>query len=202
MPPRLAGIEQRVRWRVDDPDRALVARAQGGDRQAFEELVRRHADRLYAVVRRLGLSREAAEEVTQESFLRAWRGIGAFHGQALFSTWLYRIGVNEAKRRLEREPARALHGSLDEDRAVEPSDVRDEPGACATQAELQGALADAVRALPPKYRAPLILRDIEDLSTRDAAAILGLSEAAFKSRLHRARIAVRESLSGYLSSES
>ena len=79
MPPRLAGIEQRVP-RVDDPDGALVARAQCGEREAFEELVRRHADRLYAVVRRLGLSAEASEEVTQESFLRAWRGIGAFQG--------------------------------------------------------------------------------------------------------------------------
>jgi RNA polymerase sigma-70 factor (ECF subfamily) len=194
MPPRLAGSEQRVPRRVDDPDGALVARAQGGDREAFEELVRGHADRLYAVVRRLGLSREAAEEVTQEAFLRAWRGIGAFQGQALFFTWLYRIGVNEAKRRLEREPARSLLSSLDEDRAVEPSDVRDEPHARVTQAELRGALADAVRALPPKYRAPLILRDIENLSTADAAAILGLGEAALKSRLHRARVAMREAM--------
>ena len=202
MPPRVAGIEQRVRRRVDDPDGALVLRAQGGDREAFEELVRRHADRLYAVVRRLGLSREAAQEVTQESFLRAWRGIAAFHGQALFFTWLYRIGVNEAKRRLEREPARALLGSLDEEGAPEPSDVRDEPHARVTQAELRGALAEAVRALPPKYRAPLILRDIENLSTAEAAAILGLGEAAFKSRLHRARVAVREAIESSLGGES
>jgi RNA polymerase sigma-70 factor (ECF subfamily) len=200
MPPRLARIEQRVR-RVDDPDGALVACAQSGDREAFEELVRRHADRLYAVVRRLGLSPEAAEEVTQEAFLRAWRGTGSFRGQARFLTWLYRIGVNEAKRRLEHEPGRALLGSLDEDRAAEPSDVRDEPHARVTQAELRGALADAVRALPPKYRAPLILRDIENLSTADAAAILGLGEAAFKSRLHRARVAVREAIESSLGGE-
>jgi RNA polymerase sigma-70 factor (ECF subfamily) len=198
VPPRLAGIEQRVRRRVDDPDSALVLRAQAGDREAFEELVRRHADRLYAVVRRLGLSREAAQEVTQEAFLRAWRGIAAFRGQALFFTWLYRIGVNEAKRRLEREPPRALLGSLDEVGAPEPSDIRDEPYARVTQAELRGALAEAVRALPPKYRAPLILRDIENLSTAEAAAILGLGEAAFKSRLHRARAAVREAIEGSL----
>ena len=200
MPPRLAGIKPRVR-RGDDPDGALVARAQSGEREAFEELVRRHADRLHAVVRRLGLSAEASEEVTQESFLRAWRGIGAFQGQALFFTWLYRIGVNEAKRRLQREPARAVVRSLDEDGAVEPRDVRDEPHARVAQAELRGALADAVRALPPKYRAPLILRDIENLSTADAAAILGLGEAAFKSRLHRARAAVREAIESSLGDE-
>jgi RNA polymerase sigma-70 factor (ECF subfamily) len=198
MPPRPASIEQRGPRRVDDPDGALVVRAQGGDREAFEELVRRHADRLYAVVRRRGLSREAAEEVTQESFLRAWRGIGAFRGQALFFTWLYRIGVNEANRRVDREPARAHFGALEGDNAAELRDVRDEPHARVAQAELRGVLTEAVRALPPKYRAPLILRDVENLSTADAAAILGLGEAAFKSRLHRARLTVRKAASNYL----
>jgi RNA polymerase sigma-70 factor (ECF subfamily) len=198
MPPRASSIEQRGRRPVDDPDGALAIRAQGGDREAFEGLVRRHADRLYAVVRRLGLSREAAEEVTQESFLRAWRGIGAFRGEALFFTWLYRIGVNEARRRLAQDPPRALLGSLAADGVAEPSDVRDEPYTRVTQAELRGALAAAVRALPVKYRAPLVLRDIENLSTADAAAVLGLGEAAFKSRLHRARLAVREAVSDHL----
>jgi RNA polymerase sigma-70 factor (ECF subfamily) len=198
MSPRVASGEQRVRRQADDPDSALVMRAQGGDREAFEGLVRRHADRLYAVVRGLGLSREATEEVTQESFLRAWRGIGAFRGEALFFTWLYRIGVNEAKRRLRHEPPRDLLGRLAGDGVAEPSDVRDEPHARVTQAELRGALAGAVRALPVKYRAPLVLRDIENLSTADAAATLGLGEAAFKSRLHRARVAVREAVSDHL----
>jgi RNA polymerase sigma-70 factor (ECF subfamily) len=198
MSPRLASGEQRVRRRVDDPDGALVMRAQGGDREAFEVLVRRHADRLYAVVRRLGLSREGAEEVTQESFLRAWRGIGAFRGEALFFSWLYRIAVNEAKRRLRHEPPRALRRSVAGQGAAEPSDLRDEPHTRVTQAELRGALAEAVRALPRKYRAPLVLRDIENLSTAEAAAVLGLGEAAFKSRLHRARLAVRAAVSDHL----
>lgn len=198
MPPRLArpGVHDRS-W-LDDPDGALATRAQAGDRAAFEELVRRHTDRLCAVVRRLGLSREAAEEVTQESFLRAWRGIAGFKSEARFFTWLYRIAVNEAKRRLEREPARALVRSLDADDAAEPADVRDEPHARLAHAELRAALADAVRALPLKYRAPLILRDVEGLSTADAAAILGVREAAFKSRLHRARIAVRDTVRDHL----
>ena len=183
--------------RLGDPDGALVTRAQRGDRAAFEELVRRHADHLYGVIRRFGLSRDAAEEVSQEAFLRAWRSIGSFSGQARFFTWLYRIGLNETKRRLEREP-RALVRSLDEEGALEPSDVRDEPHAKVANAELRVALADGVRALSVKYRGPLILRDIEGLSTADAAAILGLSEAAFKSRLHRARIAVRKTVADHL----
>jgi RNA polymerase sigma-70 factor (ECF subfamily) len=181
-----------LRW-PDDLDAALVSRAQAGDGDAFEELVRRHADRLYAIVRRLGLSRTAAEDVTQEVFLRAWRGIAGFKGDARFSTWLYAIGVNEAKRWLWRERVRPSFGSLDEDDlARESLDQREEPRVA--QAELREALERAVRALPLKYRAPLILRDIEGLSTGEAAAILGVAEAAFKSRLHRARLAVRARL--------
>ena len=198
MAPRLASSGSHVGRRLDDSEVALVARAQAGARDAFEELVRRHADRLYAVVRRLGLSGEAAEEVTQEAFLRAWRGIGGFKGESQFGTWLYRIGFNEAKRRLARDPARALAGSLDEEGAPEPPDLRQEPHLRVAQGELRTALATAVRALSLRYRAPLILRDIEGLSTADAAAVLGLSEAAFKSRLHRARAAVRDALEGHL----
>jgi len=185
------------RW-VEDPDGALVGRARGGDRAAFEELVRRHADQVYGIARRLGLSAGVAQEVTQEAFLRAWRGIGAFEGESRFFTWLYRIAFNEARRRLEREPPRGLVSSLDEEGAIDPADLREEPYARVARAELGVALARAVRALPVEYRAPLILRDIEGLSTADAAAVLGIGEAAFKSRLHRARVAVREGVENWL----
>jgi RNA polymerase sigma-70 factor (ECF subfamily) len=198
MVPRLARVGSLAAQRHYDPDVALVARAQAGARDAFEELVHRHADRLCAVVRRLGLSAEAAEEVTQETFLRAWRGIAAFKGEAQFGTWLYRIGFNEAKRRLSREPARVHLCSLDEDGAPEPADLREEPHIRVAQGEARAALASAVRALPLKYRGALILSDIEGLSTAEAAAILGLSEGAFKSRLHRARLAVRDGVREYL----
>ncbi len=83
---------------------ALVERARGSDRDAFEELVRRHADQLYAVVVRFVADGEEAREVTQEAFLRAWRSIGRFEGRSRFFTWLYRIGINEAKRRATRRP--------------------------------------------------------------------------------------------------
>ena len=186
---------------VDDPDGALVIRAQAGDRGAFEELVRRHADRLYAVARGFGLSSDAAQEVTQEAFLRAWHSLGSFRGDARFLTWLYRIGLNEARRRARRDAARPFARSLDNADAIEPRDVREEPYTQVAHAELRQALAAAVRALPTKYRAPLILRDIEGLSSVDAAAVLGLSEAALKSRLHRARAAVRRGVEERLGHE-
>jgi RNA polymerase sigma-70 factor (ECF subfamily) len=198
---RLARSDLHDRRWVDDPDGALVTRARAGDRQAFDQLVRRHADRLYGVVRRFGLPADAAQEVTQETFLRAWRSIGSFRGDARFSTWLYRIAMNEAKRRIRRASARPLVRSLDDENAVEPQDVREEPSAGVARAELRQALAAAVRALPLKYRAPLILRDVEGLSTAEAAAVLGLGEAALKSRLHRARAAVRRGVEARLGHE-
>ena len=182
-------------------DAPLIERARVGDRAAFEELVRRHADRLYAVVLRFLGDRQEAEEVTQEAFLRAWRGIDRFAGQSEFFTWLYRIGINEAKRRAERRSPTEQSISLDEQPTAAPTDRRDEPQRRAEQRDLRLALERAVRALPPKYRAALILRDIEGLSTRQAAEIMELRESAFKSRLHRARLAVREAMEHHLGQE-
>jgi RNA polymerase sigma-70 factor (ECF subfamily) len=175
-------------------DGALVARARAGDLLAFEELVRLYADRLHAVVRRLVDDQHEAEEVTQEAFLRAWRGIATFKGDSQFFTWLYRIGVNEAHRRTTR---RAPVASLEE-QLVEPVDTRPEPPRRLEQGDLRHALERAVQGLKPDQRAPLVLRDIEGLSTAEAAAILDLGEAAFKSRLHRARLAVRDAVRDYL----
>ena len=176
-------------------DGALVARARVGDRLAFEELVRLYADRLHAVVRRLVDNQDEAEEVTQEAFLRAWRGIATFKGDSQFFTWLYRIGVNEAHRRTSHR--RAPVASLEE-QLVEPADTRPEPPRRLEQDDLRHALERAVQGLKPDQRAPLVLRDVEGLSTAEAAAILDLGEAAFKSRLHRARLAVREAVRDYL----
>lgn len=187
----------RARMATETPDDALVARAQEGDAGAFEELVRRHADRLHAVVKRLVNDEHEAQEVTQEAFLRAWRGIGDFKREAQFFTWLYRIGVNEANRRLKRTATAGGHRSLDE-LATEPRESAPGPDGQSEQRDLRTALEAAVRALPPGYRTPLILRDIEGLSTAQAAAIMGLRPAAFKSRLHRARLDVRAAVAKYL----
>ena len=179
-------------------ERALVARAQAGEQAAFEELVRRYADRLYAVVVRFVADAGEAEEVTQEAFLRAWRSISRFEGRAQFFTWLYRIAINEAKRRAERRRSAEQAVPFTEQAIEQAADACEAPDPGAEQAELRGALERAVRALPLEHRTPLILRDIEGLSTREAAQVMELPEAAFKSRLHRARIAVRAAIDDYL----
>lgn len=189
----------RVPSRTDD-DRQLVERARAGDRAAFEELVVRHADRLYAVVLRFVGDAQEAEEVTQEAFLRAWRGLARFEGRSQFFTWLYRIGINEAKRRAERQGAATV--PLEESPAPDSPDWTHAPEPRAEQRDLRVALERAVRRLPWKYRAPLILRDIEGLSTQEAAVVMGLREAAFKSRLHRARVAVKEAVRDHLDEEA
>lgn len=186
-----------VRSLRDLDDEVLVDRSRGRDRAAFEELVRRYADRLYAVVLRLCTDAHEAEEVTQEAFLRAWRGIERFEDRSQFFTWLYRIGVNEAKRRSQRRPPAGQVLSLDQDPVAEAPDWSEAPELRAEQGDVRRVLEQAVRTLPPDYRAPLILRDVEGLSTAEAAAIMDIGEAAFKSRLHRARLAVRRALDEY-----
>jgi RNA polymerase sigma-70 factor, ECF subfamily len=178
-------------------EQALLDRARGGEREAFEELVRRHADRLYAVVLRFLGDRADAEEATQEAFLRAWRSIERFEGRSQFFTWLCRIGLNEAKRLVAKRPAGSQLRSLDEEPVPEAPDWSEAPDARVGQAEVRRVLEEAILGLPPEYRVPLILRDVEGLSTAEAAEVMELREGAFKSRLHRARLAVRRALDEY-----
>jgi RNA polymerase sigma-70 factor (ECF subfamily) len=183
-----------------DREADLVSRARRGDRNAFEQLVLLHADRLYAVVLRVSGDRDEAEEVVQETFLRAWRNVSRFEGRSQFFTWLYRIGVNEARRSHERRGARPRSAPL-ADAASDVPDERQAPHARAQAQELRLALEQAILALPLDYRMPLVLRDVEGLSTAQAAAVMELSEAAFKSRLHRARLSVRAAVEGYVAEE-
>jgi len=185
----------------DADDAPLVRRAREGDRAAFEELVRRHADRLYAVVMRFGAPSGEAEEIVQETFVRAWRAIGRFKGESQFFTWLYRIAINETKRHMARRSARLEHVASGEPSLAAIGDPAPSPQQRAEHQDLRAALERAVRALPMDYRVPLVLRDIEGLSTAQAAAVMALGEAAFKSRLHRARLAVREAMQDYLDVE-
>jgi RNA polymerase sigma-70 factor (ECF subfamily) len=196
--PRSAPSRAPVSAPVARSDEArLVERSQAGDRLAFEELVRRHADRLYAVALRFVADADEAEEVTQEAFLRAWRSIDKFELRSQFFTWLYRIGINEAKRRAERRPPAGTVSSIEDTPIEDAPDWSEAPEFRAEQGHLRRVLEEAVRALPFEYRAPLILRDVEGLSTQEAADVMELREAAFKSRLHRARLAVRRAVDQY-----
>jgi RNA polymerase sigma-70 factor, ECF subfamily len=177
-----------------DTETGLVARARAGDMDAFEQLAGAHADRLFAVLLRLLGNRSEAEDVAQEVMLRAWRGIGRFHGRSLFFTWLYRIAINEANRSLEKSSRRPISVSIDAEVLQVPADAQDNPSQRLEQTELRQALSKALAELPPDYRTAIVLRDVEGLSTQQAAEIVGVGEAAFKSRLHQARLRVRAAI--------
>jgi RNA polymerase sigma-70 factor, ECF subfamily len=171
----------------------LVAAAREGDREAFDELVRRTYVDTYTLAVRLTANEEDARDVVQEAYLRAWKGIGNFRGDARFSTWLYRITANAAytlvqKRRRRRvEPLEA---------ADEPPELAIEalPEAAAESALLLRQLSDAVAQLPPKLRAVVVLKDVYGLSHEAIAEELGISVAAAKVRLHRGRLKLRDTL--------
>jgi RNA polymerase sigma-70 factor, ECF subfamily len=178
----------------------LIHRARGGDEDAFAELVALHADRVYGALRRFGLDPSEADEVGQEVFLRAWRGLPRFEERARLSTWLYRIAFNEAQRRLARRPPpRAEPDPEREDPvAALPESAQLGPEAQTLDHEFARTLEQALAQLPSDWRMAVVLRDIEGLSTSEAAEIAGVGEAAFKSRLHRGRMQLRTLLEPYL----
>jgi RNA polymerase sigma-70 factor, ECF subfamily len=176
------------------PEAALVARAQAGDVAAFETLSGAYADRLFMLLLRLLGDRAEAEDVAQEVMLRAWRGINGFHGRSSYFTWLYRIAVNEANRALERRARRPAGVPLGPEELRLPTPPHEDPARQAEARELRLALARALGELPPPLRTAIVLRDVEGLSTQEAAAIAGVGQAAFKSRLHQARLRVRAAI--------
>ena len=181
-------------------ERALIARARAGDENAFAQLVSEHSARVYGALRRFGLDSQEADEVAQEVFLRAWRGLPRFEERSQFSTWLYRIAFNEAQRRLARRPpATALGRPGDEDEiAALPDAIGAGPQARTLDREFEQMLERALARLPADLRAAVVLRDLEGLSTEEAAAVAGVRQAAFKSRLHRGRMQLRALLEPYL----
>lgn len=177
-------------------DRQLIQRFRAGDPAAFEALFTRYAERVHRFGFRLCGDRADAEDVLQDTFLAAFRGLGRFEGRAQLSTWLYRIAASacfKRRRRRKGEPRRSL--SLE---ALLPrrdfADRSGQPERMLERKQLNAAVKRAVGALPPPYRAALVLRDMEGLSAEDTATALGLTVAAVKSRLHRARLAVRKAL--------
>jgi len=172
----------------------LLARARSGDIAAFEQLSGAYADRLFMLLLRLLGDPDEAMDVAQEVMLRAWLGITRFQGRSSYFTWLYRIAVNEANRALDRRsrrPAGVSIGARELDLAASPAQ---DPSRAAESSELRQALREALMQLPPELRTAIVLRDAEGLSTEEAAEIAGVSQAAFKSRLHQARLRVRAAI--------
>ena len=172
----------------------LVAAAQGGDRAAFEAVVRAtHAD-TYALALRLMANEEDAKDVVQEAYFRAYRGLKRFRGEASFTTWLYRITANCAATHLGRR-SRHRHESLDGEAADLVESRPDvDPEGRAEAALLRARVSAALEDLPSRLRAVVVLRDVYDLPHEAIATELGITEAAAKVRLHRARLRLRTQL--------
>jgi RNA polymerase sigma-70 factor, ECF subfamily len=188
---------------ADSSEHELIRRARAGDQDAFAELVTTHANRVYGALRRFGLEPDEADEVAQEVFVRAWRGLARFEERSQFSTWLYRIAFNEAQRRLSRRPTARAEPEPDREDPILalPESPELGPDAQTLDHEFERTLERALDQLPAEWRAAVVLRDIEGLSTHDAANVVGLREAAFKSRLHRGRMRLRALLEPYLKLE-
>jgi RNA polymerase sigma-70 factor, ECF subfamily len=173
----------------------LVAAAKDGDRGAFDELVRATYASTYTLAYRLTGNEDDARDVVQEAYLRAYRGLRRFRGDAQFSTWLYRITANCAATHLGRRN-RHRHDELDEGLPVADTRPDHDPPLRVDAEDLHGRLQSALAALPDRLRAVVVLRDVYDLPHESIAAELGISESAAKVRLHRARHKLREHVFG------
>ena len=178
----------------------LVERARNGDAAAFGELITRYERRVYRMARQITQIDEDAEDVLQETFLKAFEHLDSFQGQSKFYTWLTRIAVNESlmklrKRNSDRSVSLDENIETEEDPIVREIAVWDEtPEQKYSQEELREILNKAIDSLKPIFRTVFILRDVEEMSTEETAEVLGLSIAAVKSRLLRARLQLREKL--------
>jgi RNA polymerase sigma-70 factor, ECF subfamily len=171
----------------------LVASARDGDRAAFDELVRRTYVDTYTLAMRLTANEEDARDVVQESYLRAWKGIKRFRGDAQFSTWMYRITANAAATLVQKRRRRRAESLDTVDEPIDTS-IEGQPEAAAESAIGLEYLARAVATLPPKLRSTVVLKDVYGLSHEAIAEDLGISVAAAKVRLHRGRKRLRDVL--------
>jgi RNA polymerase sigma-70 factor (ECF subfamily) len=182
---------------------ALVAQAQTGGEEAFTELVNRYEGNIYRLARHITQNPEDAEDVLQETFLKAYEHLRDFQGNSKFYTWLVRIAVNQALMKLRKRKTDASVSLDDPYDTGEENLVREiavwepNPEQTYSQEEMRAILEKAVESLPPTFRAVFALRDIEELSTEETAAVLNLSIPAVKSRLLRARLRLREKLTRY-----
>ncbi len=193
-------------------DAQLIARLQTGDESAVHDLTERFAPRIFQLAMRHMKNREDAEEVTQDVLVKVCRKIGAFRGDSALSSWIYRITFNTAMSRLRSSRlARATEQERERVLAVrwtdgegpippsQPADWSHMPDEALLRAELRQALTAAIVALPEIYRVPVLLRDIEGLTTEEASQRLNLKDQTLKSRLHRGRLMLRERLREFTS---
>lgn len=194
-------------------ERSLVERLQAGDAEALEMLMERYSARVYRLAYAITRSAGDAEEVVQDVFLSVFRNVRGFQGRAAMGTWLYRVTTNTALnkrrgKRLEVEtsldewlPAYKPDGHREGDRAFLLADWSQTPESAFLSGEVRAELERALDTLPERYRAVLVLRDVEGLSSEETSAVLAESVPAVKSCLHRARMVLRERLTRRLAPE-
>src|SRR5271154_6315750 len=182
---------------------SLVAKAKAGDAQAFTDLVNQYERKIYRLAKHITQNDEDAEDVLQETFLKAFEHLDGFQGQSKFYTWIVRIAVNESlmklrKRKSDRSVPLDEPVDTGEDTVVREIAVWEEnPEQKYSREELGQILDEAVEGLRPAFRTVFVLRDIEELSTEETAEALGISVPAVKSRLLRARLQLREKLTRF-----
>ncbi|HVR61547.1 MAG TPA: sigma-70 family RNA polymerase sigma factor [Polyangia bacterium] len=186
-------------------DRLLINRLKARDEQAFNEIVRRHGDQVFSLVYRMIGSRPEAEDIAQEVFVTVFKTIDGFRGESKFSTWLLRIAANQCKNRIKYLARRPAAASAYEDVAETAGSSAsslpppaqghiDAPDVLMEAAELESLTQAAIAALDDEHRLLIVLRDVEELSYQEIGDITGLAEGTVKSRLHRARMAIKEHL--------
>jgi RNA polymerase sigma-70 factor (ECF subfamily) len=187
-------------------DDELVARARHQDFAAFEELLARYEDKVFRLALRIVRNETDAKEILQETFVSIWRKLDTFKGDSQFGSWVYRIATNAALMRLRaqrRHPEVSTEelpiGYLDNYGQPPPSGENwsKRPDDQLQSSELRDHIQKAVDALPDIYRTVFVIRDVEGLSTEETAEVLGISIPTVKTRLHRARIALRDVIGGY-----
>jgi RNA polymerase sigma-70 factor (ECF subfamily) len=189
-------------------DEVLVERVRSKDVAAFEELLGRYENKLYRLAMRFVRNENDAQEILQEAFLSAWRNLPGFEGRAQFGSWMYRVTVNAALMFLRArsrhpevmlddvEPA-ILHKATEQSAHGSSEDWSQRPDEQLQSEELRRHIQEAADALPEGLRTVFLVRDVEGMSTEETAELLGLSLPAVKTRLHRARLAMREAIGHY-----
>jgi RNA polymerase sigma-70 factor (ECF subfamily) len=179
----------------DDTDEKLVERARAGDTAVFELLMRRHNQRVYRVVRSVLRDTDDIEDVIQQAYVQAFLHLDQFGGEARWSTWLCRIAINEALARLRQRGRFVSIEAVSEEAMANLSKVSSgDPERSAAGRELGQLVERAIDELPEIYRAVLILREVEGMNTDEAAHVLDVQPDVIKTRLHRARAALRDAI--------
>jgi RNA polymerase sigma-70 factor (ECF subfamily) len=173
-------------------DLELAKRCRGGDADAFEELYRQHAGRLYNLAFRMAGSAQEAEDLLQEVFLHAYRKLGSFRGDSSLGTWLYRLGMNQCLDYLRGRQMKMNQAtdSIDEQDAPEPASPMSATPIAVNRIDLERAIGQ----LPEGCRAAFLLHDVEGFEHHEVASILGVSEGTSKSQVHKARMKLRAML--------